>query len=51
MLTRGIAGFVPGLLEFYMYGRIHHAGMEPYPPRAALDLRTPRWGLGSSQFG
>ena len=34
-----------------MYGRIHDAGVGPYPPRAALDLRTPRWGLGRSQFG
>ena len=32
-----------------MYGRIHDAGMGPYPPRAALNLRTPGWGLASSQ--
>ena len=34
-----------------MYGRINDAGMGPCPPRAALDLRTPGWGLTSSQCG
>ena len=49
--TRPIDDFVPGLLELLMYGRIHDAGMAPYPLRAALDLRTPGWGLARSQCG
>ena len=32
-----------------MYERIRDAGMGLYPPRAALDIRTPGWGLASSQ--
>ena len=32
-----------------MYVRIHDAGMGPYPPRVALALRTPGWGLASSR--
>ena len=43
--------FVPGLLEFYMHGRISDPGMGPYPPRAALALRTSGWGLAMSQSG
>ena len=45
---------VPGLL-LYMYGRIHDAGMRPYPPRAALcaailrDCNPAAWQLTESQ--
>ena len=35
--TRETAVFVAGLLELYMYGRIHDAGLGPYPPWVALD--------------
>ena len=39
--TRETIIFVAGLLELYMHGRIHAAGMGPYPPRVALALQTP----------
>ena len=34
-----------------MYVRIHDAGTGRYPPRVALALRSPGWGIASSQWG
>ena len=48
--TRGTTVLVPGLSELLIYGGINDAGMGPYPPRVALVLRTPRWGLTRSQW-
>ena len=35
--------FRPRFVELYIYihGKIHDAGTDPYPPRAALALQTP----------
>ena len=43
--------FVFRLLEVYMYGGVSDPGMTSYPPRVALDIRSPRWGLARSQWG
>ena len=37
-INPGDLRFVPGLLDFYMYGRISYAGMGNYPPWGALAL-------------
>ena len=34
-----------------MYGRISDLGMETYPPRVALALRTPGWGFHTLRGG
>ena len=34
-----------------MYGRISDWGMEPYPHRVALALRTPGWGFHTVRGG
>ena len=44
--TRVITVFVPFLSDLLMYGRIHGAGAGRYPPRVALTLLTPGWGVG-----
>ena len=40
-LNRGTTIFFPGLLDVYVYGRIHNPGMGPYPHRVTLAPRTP----------
>ena len=34
-----------------MHGRISDLGMTSYPPRVALDLRTPGWGYPTVRGG
>ena len=34
-----------------MYGRIHDAGMGPYPPRVTLAIRIPGWGFHNVRGG